>query len=60
MRYAEFMDSKGGREIAMLALERATETFLKVYLFMMGNCILCSIFMIVIYYCNESCVCLYE
>uniref|UniRef100_A0A2P2L1A7 Pre-mRNA-processing factor 39 n=1 Tax=Rhizophora mucronata TaxID=61149 RepID=A0A2P2L1A7_RHIMU len=29
MRYVEFMESKGGREIANFALDRATRTFLK-------------------------------
>ncbi|XP_048230542.1 pre-mRNA-processing factor 39-2 isoform X3 [Ricinus communis] len=29
MRYVEFMESKGGREIANLALDRATQIFLK-------------------------------
>ncbi|KAL0534940.1 hypothetical protein IC582_029244 [Cucumis melo] len=29
MRYVEFVETKGGREIAMFALERATKTFLK-------------------------------
>ncbi|XP_057950326.1 pre-mRNA-processing factor 39-2 [Malania oleifera] len=29
MRYAEFMESKGGREIANFALERATQVFLR-------------------------------
>ncbi|XP_022927451.1 uncharacterized protein LOC111434274 isoform X2 [Cucurbita moschata] len=29
MRYVEFMEIKGGRELAMFALERATKTFLK-------------------------------
>lgn len=48
MRYVEFMETKGGREIAMFALERATEIFLKVYCCRMGTCILYSIFTIVI------------
>lgn len=30
MRYVEFMESKGGREIAKFALERSTRVFLKV------------------------------
>eukprot|EP00257_Ricinus_communis_P016717 XP_015574974.1 pre-mRNA-processing factor 39 isoform X2 [Ricinus communis] len=34
MRYVEFMESKGGREIANLALDRATQIFLKVYIFL--------------------------
>ncbi|XP_031740258.1 pre-mRNA-processing factor 39 isoform X2 [Cucumis sativus] len=29
MRYVEFVETKGGRELAMFALERATKTFLK-------------------------------
>ncbi|KAK3037404.1 hypothetical protein RJ639_030166 [Escallonia herrerae] len=29
MRYVEFMETKGGRELANFALERATQTFLK-------------------------------
>lgn len=31
MRYVDFVDSKGGREIALDALERATHIFLKVW-----------------------------
>lgn len=53
MRYVEFVETKGGREIAMFALERATKTFLKVYL-MVGTYILYLFCMIVIYYCNEN------
>lgn len=30
IRYVEFMESKGGRELATFALERATKIFLKV------------------------------
>lgn len=30
MRYVDFMETKGGRELAMFALERATKVFSKV------------------------------
>lgn len=60
MRYVEFMETKGGRELAMFALERATEIFLKVYFLTLGTCILYFIFMIIIYCCNEYCVSSYE
>lgn len=33
MRYVDFMESKGGREIASYALDRATQIFLKVFSF---------------------------
>lgn len=56
MRYVEFVETKGGRELAMFALERATKTFLKVYLLMVGTYILYFLCMILIYYCNEYCV----
>lgn len=30
MRYVDFVETKGGRELAMFALERATQVFSKV------------------------------
>lgn len=58
MRYVEFVETKGGRELAMFALERATKTFLKVYRFTVGTYILSFICMMVICYCNQCRVCL--
>lgn len=44
MRYVEFMESKGGRELANFALERATQVFLKVrFLFLLDLEIICSL-----------------
>lgn len=33
MRYVEFVETNGGRELANFALDRATKIFLKVYLY---------------------------